>query len=343
MTAQDTNGINELCDSEDGVDRTEALAVARCLRDYTHRHGEANQSFDVLKALATLTVERIEQGKNGLRFTAVNILTTAEIPIPEGKQAGSKLSPIWKKLIETMSAEREQGIQDFARNAGLQYYPWPEKVKTEGGRPSQYYVNIMPLSEIDGLPSSGPTAGEIAYIRELTPDPSWWAKPLLKNGYRLEGWRRWLFVAYGIGSILMAAAILILLWSLLERLPTWSIKDISTALFIAAALIFFIGAAINPIIRLLDWRIVMAPAGLVALKELNVQMEITRENQTFSSSPGTIRLVRYASTCPLCHAKIELDDGRKEFPNRLIGRCKENPAEHVYSFDRFTCRGRSLR
>lgn len=58
---------------------------------------------------------------------------------------------------------------------------------------------------------------------------------------------------------------------------------------------------------------------------------------------AVIRLVRYAATCRRCKAKLELYDGGKEFPNRLVGRCYENPAEHVYSFDRFTRRGSRLR
>lgn len=343
MTVTEVNKIKDLSSAESTSEQLELLALARCMNNYIERHGEQNQSFDVLKALATLTIERIEQGKTELQCTALNILTAANIPTPDGKGAGTKLSPIWNKLNGVILEKRRKGIQDFARNEGLKFYPWPDKDGTEGGRPSLYYLKGLPLPENEVCDVEPLAVGELAYIREITPEPSWWAKPLLRNGYRLEGWRRWLFLTYGVGSLLFAGCALILLWNLLWRLPTWSIKDISTTVLASAFFIFAFWLALNPFFRLLEWRIVMAPTGLVALNELHVQMEVVRELPLTASSPGIIRLVRYASTCPQCRARVELEDGRKEFPNRLVGRCRENPGEHVYSFDRFTCRGRSVR
>lgn len=200
---------------------------------------------------------------------------------------------------------------------------------------------MLPENEASKILETEPSY--IEYIRELTPEPSWWAKPLLKNGFRLEGWRRWAFLTYGVGFIVLGAVLILTLWFLLWRMPTWSIKDLLTLFIGSGVFILFFWIGLYPLFRLLDWRIVMAPSSLVALNEINVQMEIVRDSYSTPASPGTIRLTRYASTCPQCNAKIEVGDGRKEFPNRLIGRCKENPGEHVYSFDRFTCRGRKLR
>jgi hypothetical protein len=343
VTIVEDNRINELgeCGNPEGF--ADPLALAYCLNSYIEQHGDANQSFDVLRALVNLTIEWLERGKVDAQFIALNILTEACIPTPEGKSAGTRLSPIWNKLIDGVLPTREKGIQDFARNQGLKFYAWPEKDKSDGGRPSQYYLKCLSLpgNEISAVEPIEP--GQIAYIRELTPEPSWWAKPLLKNGYRLEGWRRWLFLSYGVGTILFGAIFILLLWGLLWLTPAWSIKDLSTALFASAFFIFACWTGLYPFFRLLEWRIVMAPTGLVALCEINVQMEIVRDSQLAANNPGIIRLVRYASTCPQCKAKIEVEDGRKEFPNRLVGRCRENPGEHVYSFDRFTCKGKALR
>jgi hypothetical protein len=340
MTVEESIKISDLDGGVGAPEPTELLALARCLEGYIESHGEQNQPFDVLRALATLTIERVERRKIGTRFTAGNILAAAGIALPEGVNAGTKLSHGWKKLIDILPA-REKGIQDFARNQGLKCYPWPEKDKSEGGRASLYFLTSRPLPENESINSEPLQPGEIAYIRELTPEPSWWAKPLIKNGYRLQGWRRWLFLSYGLGSIVLVAASLMLLWGLLWSMPTWSFKDLAMSVFASVFVIFAFWLSLHPFFRLLDWRIVMAPAQLVALGEINVQMEIVRDPAP--NGPGIIRLVRYASICPQCKAKIEIADGRKEFPNRLVGRCRENPAEHVYSFDRYTCRGRSLR
>lgn len=342
MTVVTDNGIKELSEGLRLHDIDEQLRFASCLKNYIDRHGEANQSFDTLRALTRLTLRQLEKGRDGTPFTAQNILAEAGIQIADGKAAGGKLSPLWKNLVENSLPAREKGMQDFARNQGLQGYLWPEKLKSDGGRPSEYFFTVRPVPPAD-VPEAELLPGQLHYIRELTPEPSWWAKPLLKNGYRLEGWRRQLFLAYGVGVILAVAVGLLLLWGLFWSLPMWPVKEFALTVFASAVILAVFWHTLGPLFRLLEWRIVMAPTSLVALNELNVQMEIMRESNSVPNSPGTIRLVRYSGTCPLCTAKIELANGGKEFPNRLIGRCRENPGEHVYSFDRFTCKGKSLR
>lgn len=343
MTVAIDNKINDLVKKNASSEAEGVAPFALCLKTYLDQFGWGNQSYDVLRALVELTTKHYKRGNESVHFTAQNIFAAANIAIPDGKNAAAKLSPLWKKLIEEILPTREKGIQDFARNHGLSFYLWPEKDKSEGGRPSEYFLTLRPVpsADIASVEVLGP--GEIAYIRELTPEPSWWAKSILKNGYRLVGWRRWAFLGYGVGSIVASALALLLLWGLFWFMPTWSIKELVMVVFASVFLIFASWLTLGPLFRLLEWRIVMAPASVVALNELNVQMEIVRDSHLEPDSPGTIRLVRYASTCPQCHAKIEVVEGGKEFRNRLVGRCRENPGEHVYSFDRFSCRGRSMR
>jgi len=94
---------------------------------------------------------------------------------------------------------------------------------------------------------------------------------------------------------------------------------------------------------LFEWRIIMAPTGMIALNELDVQLEMVRDPKLGRHDPATIRLVRYSSVCPHCGGMVSVVKGGKDFPNRLVGRCQENPSEHVYSFDRLSCVGRMLR
>ncbi|PFH09729.1 hypothetical protein BCF11_2131 [Collimonas sp. PA-H2] len=343
MTIIKSNEISVLSESEYQEEKVLLLASAKCLQSYVDQYTDRTQPFEVLAALATITINRLKRGESYTNITALNIFAQMNILLPEGKSPGSRLSPMWKKLMEEMLPTREKGIQDFARNQGQKFYLWPEKNKSNGGLPSQYYLRIctIPESEISDVQSE--EIEHVVYIRELTPEPSWWAKPLLRNGYRLEGWRKWLFLSYGVVSIIFCAVPILFLWILLWEMPNWSIKNLSTSLISSSFFIFVIWVSLRPFFRLLEWRIVMAPTSLVAFREIDVQMEIVRDRRFGFNNLGTIRLVRYAATCPQCKAKMAVIDGHKEFPNRLIGRCRENPGEHVYSFDRFTCKGQKLR
>jgi hypothetical protein len=187
MTVSEPNENKELDESVLATERI--LAAARCISDYVDQYLKGHQAFDSLKALAILTIARIEEGKGVSSFTAENIVAEAGIRLTNGKPAGTRLSPLWKKLVKEILPERKSGIQTFARNSGLAFYPWPEKEESPGGRAAQYYLSALPLPEDFQTSRSEIGVGEIAYIPELTPEASWWVRPLLKKGYRLKGWR----------------------------------------------------------------------------------------------------------------------------------------------------------
>jgi len=54
-------------------------------------------------------------------------------------------------------------------------------------------------------------------------------------------------------------------------------------------------------------------------------------------------MATYTATYPRCDARVFVFSGGKEFVGRLIGRCKQSPREHVYSFDHFVRTGKPLR
>jgi hypothetical protein len=95
---------------------------------------------------------------------------------------------------------------------------------------------------------------------------------------------------------------------------------------------------IRPSIRLFDDRIVLAHDLLINFKEKSAQFELLKDGEL-----RLIRLVRYSADCPLCGATLYLEEGAPDYPRRLVGRCHESPREHVFSFDRVTRKGKSLR
>lgn len=73
-----------------------------------------------------------------------------------------------------------------------------------------------------------------------------------------------------------------------------------------------------------------------------VQELVTVEDQNRNFLYKKVKLTKYVALCTICNAKVELARGEPDFPRRVIGRCKESPQEHVFSFDRVTKLGSFL-
>ncbi len=113
-----------------------------------------------------------------------------------------------------------------------------------------------------------------------------------------------------------------------------------TEIIFALGLAFYAKFKFYELIQLLEDRITMAPLKLLSTTEQAVCLELVT---TTDKKNKILRLVKYASQCPICQAEILLDKGEPDFPRRIVGRCKESPREHVYSFGRITLTGNKLR
>jgi hypothetical protein len=320
---------------------TDLLTCAECLKDYLdHEHGGQGKPFEVLRALTDMALERLRQGKDP-QVTAFNLHVQVVGKDADERKSSGWLSGIWKTLEEKMS-EREQGLQQYAAQKGLNFYPWPEKDKSPGGagNTSYYFLRAKAINKyvIDETHVEPLGPDQIRYIRELTPKPAWWAKKLLAGGYALQGWRSWLLISYAAAIVLIVGLFLLAAWFAVGYSKNLTIATLFQML-LSVILVLWVGwSALKPYLGVFDWRITMAPDVLVAFQESNVQLELAREG----GQGGVIRLVRYAGSCPVCGGRVLLTEGKKEFPNRLVGRCEESPAEHVYSFDRTTLIGKTL-
>ena len=121
-------------------------AMAECLLDYLKVHGKSERPFEVLQFLASGTLRRLSEGLDP-RFNnyAIRDAVTGEA---EG-DASAWLSPLWKKITTDLRQQREEGLQEFAAERGLDCYPWVGKLESSGGGGNQalYYVVALPLSE----------------------------------------------------------------------------------------------------------------------------------------------------------------------------------------------------
>jgi hypothetical protein len=105
-----------------------------------------------------------------------------------------------------------------------------------------------------------------------------------------------------------------------------------------------VGRRTLPLHRYIDelfvFRIAMAPDLLTPLSQTNVTLEV--RPAAAGDTIGELAFVRYSAACPLCNAAIDVEHGRKAFPDRLVGRCRASGREHVFSFDHVRKIGRRL-
>jgi hypothetical protein len=320
---------------------SDSAAVAHCLRDYVSEHDDGSKAFRFLAALASETLDVL--GKNGQQGIGTkDIYLTAQSDTDTDK-ATRWVSEAWNGWLKKRD-ERLSGLQDFAANRGLDFHPWPEKKgdgKGGSGRTTLYTIEALPLIKQQAKTLATPDA-DIHYIRETTPKPAWWARWFFNKEIHLTGWRRVLFLTPAMLSLFAALIVFLSVWiSLLyqESLPA---NRILTSILTAGIFIYIAWHLVTGVGRLGDKRIIMAPDILINFREYGVQLELTR----IDSTPGAasrLGLVRYAATCPVCGARVQVDSGGREFHERLVGRCQESPDEHVFSFDRVTRSGKSLR
>lgn len=167
-------------------------------------------------------------------------------------------------------------------------------------------------------------SSDIEYLEEMEVYPI----PGVRRALRvnLEGWR----------SILMLTPLLLALvgggfaiWLLIQF---WMSQLPMRTIFQWTVLIAMVGGTVTwwvwPLYRLIDQKIVMAPAILQMTSRFYHVLVIRREGEK-----KVVRMLRFAATCPLCGGEVEVQEGRRTLRGRYVGACGRNPVEHVFSFD----------
>jgi hypothetical protein len=158
---------------------------------------------------------------------------------------------------------------------------------------------------------------------------------VLGNGkFRTHSLRGLLWAGSFAGVVLVIAALVIVVWSMLYLTRPLQARDAAFLLFAVSFGWFFSVEVIRPYVWLVDDRIVPASGALVAWREKPAQLEMFKEEDH-----RTLGLVRYTAVCLVCAAEVELGYGYGDNRRRLFGRCVESPQEHVYTFDRITRQG----
>lgn len=254
-------------------------------------------------------------------------------------------------ILEQLVFIDNRPIQEFV---DLGYIPILVFNKSTGGRgkSSYFYIDIKEISEnninqiVDNEDDEQKIDISIIKYQRKTPKmikPSLFIRLFFKNGelkmYSIKG--------FILIILLMLSFIFDILVAVFSILCIILIKDISITLTQAILFLVFIPFAylnwfyfFRPLNNLIAYRIVKAPMFFININVDNAEIEFFREKYTKKDTEYNVaRLTEITSTCPICTAPIILAEGKPDQKAPLVGRCKEAPHAHVYSFDRMTMKG----
>lgn len=314
------------------------VQVARVLQDAIPRDRRTQWSGKIMEYLAKQTEHACANGKEVPQISTKAI--HSDLEGNPNQEPSAWLSPLWKEIEKQRFPEIVEKLQDSCRQMGLTGYPVITKLS---GKPALYCLEIRPLPEVAvtaETPDVSILAGTIRYERDLSLKLSRRGRFFANEGLKWTVGKRLSFVSWQVlvlVSVLTSELFIILyIWS--KHVPVTG-QDL---LMVLAAILAPYGLYVHfkNAVTLFDDRIVIAPEWMLAWKEFGATVEIKRANDP--ELPSTIHVYRYTATCPVCGWMIKLDKGEPDLPRRIVGRCEENPREHVYSFDRSTLRGYSL-
>lgn len=290
-------------------------------------------------------------GEEALRFakgeTQTCVVSTKAIHTDVGgnpnQEPSAWLSPIWKEIQERRLPEITPTLIQTCINTGLNVYP---TVVKEIGKPAYYRLGSAPLPEESlqvfdhHLGTVSTTHSGVTYKRDLTLKLSILGRLLFSHNPSFTFGKRFSFLT---GHVLLLCAVvcfdiflLLLLGSKTQPLSAQDLVLMALGLYVPLVTYSYQRRAL----RLFEDRITIAPDWALSWKEVGGTIEINRP--TVTGSPSKLAINRYTSLCPICNGMIKLDYGEPDYPRRIVGRCEEQPREHVFSFDRFTLIGERL-
>lgn len=319
----------------------EFVQLGRILLDAIPEDRKKLNPGRVMTYLAKETIRCADEGNEPPKIATKTIHT--DLGANPNQEPSAWLSPLWKVIEDRYYPEIKDLLIERCREAGLSVYPVLEKAE---GKPAYYWLSsrkipekISNLEPVSARPDTS-VAG-IQYKKDLTLQLSTVGRLLFKEGMQWTPMKRYSFLTWQLLSLIAAVAYLCLV-----GLVLWYTKGTLTGqhlvlLAVGIGVTWWAYRHITGVWQLFEDRIIIAPDWMLAWSELGATVEIIRSKN--SGIPSTIHVNRYSATCPICGWMVKLEKGEPYFPRRLVGRCEENPGEHVFSFDRSTRMGWLLR
>lgn len=318
-----------------------ALAIAL---QWLDSEGSASRPGHLLRTLVTTTQDTLVRGKEP---PVMDSGTLAEIWRQEEAPHRSEVAPLRKGIVQAWWLARRQRLLQMLQDGEASLQPVLE-VLPGGGRsiPTRYRIGFEPLAkESTGEPADEVESGgsDQALVYRIDPvRPALWLRLLLgSKPFPIASWRGYILMGTAIMNFLLIA---LMWWAVYMRwsTPRPVTTDAIAGLAITIVLSGFLWWGTRPIRKLPTERVTLATAPYLAFGEIFGQLRTMPESR--KANRGRIfSVVRHWGTCTVCAAEVDLDEGSRDFPGRLVGRCHDAPSEHVFSFDPVMLTGRPLR
>ncbi len=328
---------------EEKHEKEELMHLAQCLKDFLGLDRMYTNPYAILSFLANQTIKNIEANRH-TSFTSAEIAKS----VSNGNSEPSAwLSQYWKKIDRDLKPLHVNGLNEFALKRGLNKYPWVTKIESTGGagHQSQYLITGIEIDKSIVVESNrfSDVPFDIEYLAVQDIKPSFIARFIFNTNHSAIGWRKWLFVFYPMLEMVAFSLMgsVLILGFFMENHAITS-RDLVYLIFIYFTYLLCKHAYQRSNAFLND-RIIMASDHFMSFKERNIVQElVTVNNDQGDFVYKKVQLTKYVGICPICTAQVVLEKGEPDFSKRVVGRCKESPREHVYSFDRIMKNGHRL-
>lgn len=318
-----------------------SLAIAV---EWLDEQGSTSRPGHLLRTLVTTTEDAL---RGGQAPPAMDSGTLAEIWRQEMAPRTSEVAAPRKKVVQDWWEARQQSLRQRLQDGGAELLPVLELLGG-GGRsnPNRYRLAFEPLvpdsTQEVADEQSGQKPSQVLTYRIDPARPALWLRLLLgSKPFPIASWRGYILLGTAVMNFLLIA---LLAWiqSLRWSTPTPVTMDAIAGLVVSVALAGLLWWGTRPVRTLPSQRVTLATAPYLALTQNFGQLRAMPESRT-GDRRRMFSVVRHWGTCTVCAAEVDLDDGSREFPERLVGRCHDAPTEHVFSFDPVRLTGQPLR
>jgi|APLak6261664640_1056046.scaffolds.fasta_scaffold03473_4 hypothetical protein len=328
---------------EEQQEKEELRQLAQCLKDFLGLDRMYTNPYAILSFLADQTIKNIEAN----RHTSFKSAEIAKTVSNGNSEPSAWLSQYWKKIDRDLKQLHINGLSEFALKRGLKKYPWVTKIESPGGagHQAQYLITGIEIDKSIVVKSDrfSDVPFDIEYVAVQDIKPSFIARFIFNTNHSAIGWRKWLLVFYPMLEMVafsLMGSVLILGFFMGNHAITS--RDLVYLIFIYFTFLLCKHAYQRSHAFLND-RIIMASDHFMSFKENNIVQElVTVNNDQGDFLYKKVQLTKYVGICPICSAQVVLEKGEPDFSKRVVGRCKESPREHVYSFDRTMKKGNKL-
>lgn len=344
----DTPSGNRMPDDRNRPEATQtlpagSLQAAQWLRGWLARNADNSKAARLLELLAQRALAAAERGEQPV---LIDVGTLAREYSLEIEQANEHDPGKWVRSARMAEwwDSRESGRAADARRAGIEAQVTLSR-RTGGGKGNQtvWGFRFEPLAQ--ALPVADDPEPRHDGAIHYTAEPARLALPLRwlspPGGFAMLSRRGLLLSLLVLANVILDLSIVWLALVVMLVPGAGGSASIAIGGFMLALAWGCWRFGTRPWLRLPSDRLVILPMGQLAFTQDFAQLHLVRRRNG-ATPAGWLSVVRHWAPCPICGSDVDLQEGGKAFPDRVVGRCAAAPHEHVYSFDPVLLRGRML-